>query len=167
MNQSASKKIVKSLFSKVIASTMLLLAACRADFGWKNGQDPRPDELLTPQTSQPSFSITTSASRIPVAGFQGSEVTITANCQNNGTINVKWDLGTGLAEQGLQIKKTFSNVGAVTIKATCTGQTTLQSETVLDVYYPGSGGTCQPGQPGCNGSIYPGPNQNYTWPTNQ
>lgn len=141
------------------------LQACRADFAWKNGRDPQTSDAITPQNFQPSFTITTSNQRPPVAGFQGSEVILTANCQNNGDITVSWDFGNGLAENGLTIRKTFSNTGAVTIKATCIGNVTLTAQTLLDVYYPGATGYCQPGQAGCNGGSNPGPNQNYTFPT--
>lgn len=138
---------------------IILLQACRADFAWKNGRDPQTSDAITPQSIQPSFTITTSNQRPPVAGFQGSEVILTANCQNNGNIDVSWDFGNGLAERGLSIKKSFSNTGAVTIKATCIGNVTLNAQTTLDVYYPGATGNCQPGQAGCNGGYYPGPSQ--------
>ena len=143
----------------------VILAAfgCSSEFSWRNAKDPSPAVVgpgPIPGGGQPTFRIDASATRVPVAGFQGSEVTFTATCLNNGPVTISWDFGTTYSESGVQIRKSFNAQGQMIVKAKCRGNVELLAQTILDVYYPGDGGNCLPGQVGCNGKNDGGPNQN-------
>ncbi len=148
---------------KVIYPIVLVLIAaigCSSEFAWKNAKDPSPAVLGTQPSGQAVFRIDASATRVPVAGFEGSEVTFTATCLNNGPTTISWDFGTTYNETGVQIKKSFHSQGQIRVKAKCRGAVELLAESTIDVYYPGTGGNCLPSQPGCNGGTGNGPNQN-------
>lgn len=136
----------------------IMLAGCQSAFEWKNSKAPSP-AVLNPNTGTPMFSIQASSLRVPQAGFQGSNVTFTGNCQNNGNATIQWSVPGSLNENGVQITKSFATVGQVTIKAICYGITQLSSEIKIEVYYPGSGGKCLPTQTNCNGGPTPNPGQ--------
>jgi hypothetical protein len=142
----------------VLAIALTFIAGCQSAFEWKNSKAPAP-AVVYPNTGSPMFSIQSTGLRIPQAGYQGSEVTFTGNCQNNGNATIQWFIPGSQNETGVRITKSFSTVGPVTIKAVCYGIQQLTSEIKIDVYYPGSGGTCLPTQTNCNGGPAPTPGQ--------
>jgi len=143
-----------------IVFIMFAALGCSSEFAWKNAKDPSPVVVAPPPAGAPSFRIDASATRAPVAGFVGSEVTFRASCLNNSSTAITWDFGTTYNESGVQIKKSFNSQGQVRVKAKCQGTVELLAETTIEVYYPGTGGNCLPTQPGCNGGTGGGPGQN-------